>query len=370
MFMQNQMAVGINYFRLLQGVFFLSVILYFGRSLFVPLSFAVLISFVLYPVCKWLENHRVPKTLAIAISILLLVLLVAGLVYLVINQIVQFCDEWPALKEKLLQAIQDFSAFIGERFHISVRDQHVWLNNMAQNASAALLPFLQKTIYTGTITSVLVILIPFYSALILYGRRQFVQFLFLVFPQVPQAEMISILKQTITTFYGFINGTIIVHVIVAVLNSIGLAAIGVPHPILFGVMGSLLTFIPYVGITIGSLVPMAVAWITFGSVWYPIGVVAVFTFVQYLEANIIFPLAVSYRLQVNTLFTLLAIVAGGIIWGASGMILFIPFLGILKLIADHSERMKPISVLLGNGSNNKPSKGIFTRKFRYVSPGK
>ncbi|MGZ5281451.1 MAG: AI-2E family transporter, partial [Bacteroidia bacterium] len=335
----------------------------------VPLSFAVLISFVLYPICKWLENHKVPRTAAIAISILLVVLLVAGLVYLVISQTVQFADEWPALKGKLQQSLHDVSAYIGTRFHISLEDQTAWVENIAKDASTELLPFLQKTIYAGTITSVLVILIPFYSALILYGRRQFVEFLFLVFPQVPQEEMITILRQTITTFYGFINGTLIVHLVVAILNSIGLALIGVPHPILFGVMGSLLTFVPYVGITIGSIVPMAVAWITFGSIWYPIGVVAVFTFVQYLEANIIFPLAVSYRLQVNTLFTLLAIVAGGILWGASGMILFIPFLGILKLIADHSDRLKPISVLLGTEDNNKPVKGVFKRKYRYVKSG-
>jgi predicted PurR-regulated permease PerM len=75
--------------------------------------------------------------------------------------------------------------------------------------------------------------------------------------------------------------------------------------------------------------------------------VAIFAFVQYLEANVIFPLAVSNRLNINALATLVAIITGGIIWGVAGMILFVPFLAIIKLVADHHPKMKIISMLLG-----------------------
>jgi predicted PurR-regulated permease PerM len=92
---------------------------------------------------------------------------------------------------------------------------------------------------------------------------------------------------------------------------------------------------------------MAVSWIKYDSVFYPVGVLIVFVVVQILEANIIFPLAVSQKLKINALITLVVIVAGGIVWGAMGMILFLPFVAILKLIADQIEEMKPIAVLLG-----------------------
>jgi predicted PurR-regulated permease PerM len=85
-----------------------------------------------------------------------------------------------------------------------------------------------------------------------------------------------------------------------------------------------------------------------------LGIIGVFVFVQYLEANIIFPLAVSRRLNVNTLVMLLAIFIGGILWGMSGMILFVPFAGIAKLIADHNPRWTTLSMILGMPS--KPSK--------------
>jgi predicted PurR-regulated permease PerM len=79
-------------------------------------------------------------------------------------------------------------------------------------------------------------------------------------------------------------------------------------------------------------------------------VIAVFSVVQYLEANVIFPLAVSSRLKLNALVTIAAIVIGGILWGVAGLILFIPFLGIMKMIADRTPDLKIWSILLGGES--------------------
>jgi predicted PurR-regulated permease PerM len=96
------------------------------------------------------------------------------------------------------------------------------------------------------------------------------------------------------------------------------------------------------------LLPITIAWVTFGSIWYPLGVIAIFGFVQYLEANVIFPWAVSQKLNLNTLFTIVAIILGGIVWGAAGMILFVPFAAMVKLIAEKTEGGETISYILGN----------------------
>jgi predicted PurR-regulated permease PerM len=146
---------------------------------------------------------------------------------------------------------------------------------------------------------------------------------------------------------------LVVYLTVGLLNSIGLLIIGVPHPFLFGFIASILTFIPYVGIMISSLLPIAVSWITFNSIWYPLGVILVFSVVQALEAYIIFPFAVGSRLKINTLVIIVMITMGGILWGAAGMILFIPFISIVKLIADRTEGLKTLSLLLGDGNHEK-----------------
>lgn len=90
----------------------------------------------------------------------------------------------------------------------------------------------------------------------------------------------------------------------------------------------------------------SVAFITKDSIWNPIGVIGVFAFVQYLEANVIFPKVVGKQLDLSTWATLVAIVAGGIIWGIAGMILFIPMVAILKIIAQNVPEWEPLYILL------------------------
>ena len=87
----------VNWLKLLQYTVLLGVILYVGRSLFVPLSFSLLISFVLYPVCRWLENKGLPRWAAIAICLSVLLLLFGGLAWLLVNQLMRLVEEWPNL---------------------------------------------------------------------------------------------------------------------------------------------------------------------------------------------------------------------------------------------------------------------------------
>jgi len=115
---------------------------------------------------------------------------------------------------------------------------------------------------------------------------------------------------------------------------------------LYGMLCAVMTIIPYIGIFISALLPISVIWMDTGNILYPLGVIAVFTFVQYLEANVIFPKVVGTQLQVSTLAMLVAIIAGGIVWGVAGMVLFIPFVAILKILSDNIEELKPLNLLL------------------------
>ena len=339
----------VNWLKLLQYTVLVGIILYVGRSLFVPLSFALLISFVLYPVCQWMEVKGLPRWAAILVCLLMLLILFGGLAWLLVNQLMRLIEEWPNLQQKLEGAFLKLSSMLEESAGIKVARQVDWLESMGNNIAANILGMVQNVLYTSVMSVVLLVLIPLYVALILFNREQLAKALYSLFSRSEHHKIRTILHETITTYYNFIKGMAIVYAVVGTLNTIGLLLLGVPHALFFGVVASILTFIPYVGITIGAILPMAVAWITYDSLWYPLGVVIIFAVVQYLEANLIFPWAVSYRLQVNMLFTLLAIVAGGILWGASGMILFIPFLAILKLIAEKHENMRPISLLLSGG---------------------
>ena len=326
-----------------------SAILYFGRDVFIPISYALLISFVLYPLCNWLEARGLSRMAAIFISITLLLILLMAVVSLLMLQVFDFVEEWPQLQSKLSASIKQVSEYIIASFGVSQEQQAHWLSQAGDQAAGNLMTFVQHTISFSVLSIVLLIIIPVYAALILYYRSLWSTVLYKLFSSDRKNEIHEILILTVKTYSNFLKGMGLVYLIVGVLNSIGLLLLGVPHAILFGFVASVLTFIPYIGIMVGSLLPIAMAWITYDSIWYPAGIVMLFAFVQYLEANIIFPFAVSRRLQVNTFVMLVAIFCGGVLWGVSGMILFVPFIGIVKLIADHDPKLKTLALALGTG---------------------
>ncbi|WP_281226176.1 AI-2E family transporter [Flavobacterium aquiphilum] len=339
--------------EIFQYLFIALVILYFGRSLFIPLSFALLISFLLYPVCRWLEQKGMNKSIAIGLSLVSVLFIFIAILYLLFAQIIEFSNEWESLEVKFEETLNQWSAFLTNQFGINEEKQLNYIKNVLTNSGSQVFSLLKNTVYSFSESLFYLLIIPIFSALILFYRQLLVQALYHIFP-LDKKEMIhEIILETIQEYYKFIKGMLAVYLIVGILNSIGLAIIGVPYPFLFGFTASILTFIPYIGIMVSSLLPITVAWITFNSIWYPIGVIAVFSLVQVLEAYIIFPYAVGSRLKINTLAILIMVIAGGILWGAAGMILFIPFISILKLLANRTESLKPLSLLLSDGKSKK-----------------
>ncbi len=332
--------------EILQLIVLTGIILYFGRTLLIPLSFATLISFILYPICKWLEKKGVNKSISIVFSIVLISGLIGAIFYLLFSQLIEFTFEWQIFKAKIIEAHNKLSILIAEQFGVSSESQLAFIKKSIGNVQ--LIQLLQNTAYSLSESAFYVLLIFIFSALILFYRKLLTNVLYRLFPSDKKTIIHEILVETIHAYYSFMKGMLLVYLIVGTLNSIGLYIVGIPHPILFGFIASILTFIPYVGIMIASLLPITVSWIEFNSIWYPIGVIVVFTIVQLLEAYIIFPIAVGGRLRINTLVIIVMIVLGGILWGAAGMILFIPFISIVKLIADRTESLSVLSILLSD----------------------
>ncbi|HAO47342.1 MAG TPA: AI-2E family transporter [Chitinophagaceae bacterium] len=330
------------------------LLLYSGQTLFVPLFYGLFIAIVLYPVCRWLEKHGFSKSMAIGTGLLLVLLLFAVLIWIIFLQFNAFMSDWPELKAKLQPALNDGQQWLETNFNLSIASQNEWWQktsgNLSANSTGMLEGFFSKTA-SGLFA---LFIIPVFAALFLYNRRDFVSFLEKLFGDDHKERLHHILHQTIGTYFHFIKGMVIVYLLVGILNSIGLLVLGIRHAILFGFLTAIMTIIPYVGITISALLPITIAWITKDSIWYPLGVVGVFVLVQYLEANVIFPRVVATQLNISTWATLVAIIAGGILWGVSGMILFIPFLGMLKLVTDNVPEWEALNILIRR--NEKPKK--------------
>lgn len=342
--------------KVLTAMLLVIFILYVGQTLFIPLFYGLFIAMVLYPVCRRLEKHRFSKSMAIAVSLSILAILFSILVWLLILQFNALRQDIPELKEKFSPSLALLQNWISSDLNISIAAQNEWWQQTSDGLAAKAPGFLSG-ILTKTISGVFTLfIVPVFAALFLYNRKDLILFVEKLAGGENITRLHQVLHKTIDTYFDFIKGMVLVYILVGILNSIGLLALGIEHAVLFGFLTAVMTIIPYFGIIISALLPITVAWITKGSIWYPLGVIAVFAFVQYLEANIIFPRIVGKQLNISTWITLAAVIAGGILWGVSGMILFVPFAAILKLITDDIPEMEAINVLLRRNSKIKNRK--------------
>lgn len=330
--------------RYIQIVLFGGLVLYFGKILFVPMFMGLLIAMVMYPVCKWQEARGFPRSVAITICLLIVIILFLALIGLLGWQIAIFRSDLPAIKKSLSVLLPQLQEWIVRNWGIAIEKQNQWIDNSLGGLSAG--NIIQTSFHATTSFLFSLFITPIYSALFLYHRKTFVKALHLAVSTKYKGQLDKILAETTHTYFNYIKGLVLVYIIVGILNSVGLLALGIKHAVLFGMLTAIMTIIPYIGIIVSAMLPISIAFLTKDSAWYPIGVIGVFSFVQYLEANVIFPRVVGTQLNVSTWATLVAIVAGGVLWGVAGMILFIPFVAILKIITDNLEPGTALNTLL------------------------
>jgi predicted PurR-regulated permease PerM len=332
--------------RFLQIIFFLSAILYFGRDILIPLLYGLFIAIILYPFCKKLEKHHWPKSLSITAGLLIVIAGFVLVCYLFIYQLNLLRNDLPAISQKIQPAVVQIQEWIRLNIGISGITQEHWWTKMQDSFENNISQIIQLSLTTALNSIMILLLIPVFAVLFLYERNSFVYFLTSIAGNRFSKSLHTILRDVIHTYSNFIRGMVVVYFIVGCLNTVGLLALGIPHALLFGMLTAIMTIIPYVGIFVSALIPVSIAWLSKDSMWYPGGVIAVFAIVQYLEANVIFPRVVGTKLKISTWAMLVAIIAGGLLWGVSGMILFIPLLGIFKIILDYIPEWGSIKFLL------------------------
>jgi predicted PurR-regulated permease PerM len=231
------------------------------------------------------------------------------------------------------------------------------LNEFLQSVGTYLSMIVMAT--TGTLTTIGIILI--YIFFFMFYRSKFKNFLLMITPSGKHEKTNLIITQISYVTQQYLSGVLIVVVILAVLNSVGLIIISIRHALFFGILAGILNIIPYIGSFLGGLLPFVMALLTRES-WGPaIAVACVFAFNQFMENNFLTPHIVGGKVKVNPLATIIALLIGGYLWGVAGMIMFIPFLGIAKIIFDNIETLNPYGYLIGEETN---TSGIAANKMR------
>jgi predicted PurR-regulated permease PerM len=111
--------------------------------------------------------------------------------------------------------------------------------------------------------------------------------------------------------------------------------------------------VPFVGNLTGNLLAVLMVVVQGGGTGMIFGVLITYATVQFFQTYILEPLVVGAEVNINPLFTIIILVAGELVWGIPGMVLAIPLLGIVKIICDHIEPLKPYGFLIGQEKKKK-----------------
>lgn len=322
-----------------------------AKNILIPFTIAVVFTFLLLPVSVKLQKWRFPKALAILISILLALSVFMAMIYFFYSQVVSFVNDWPVLKETMTGKWVSFQQFISETFHVSQLEQQVWLKTKIQeSASTGGVLVLGIFSATGTFLASFA-LIPIYIFFLSFYQDKFREFVRLIATEGKHEQALLVVKKVSLVSQKYLIGIFLDVIILSVLNSTGFLILGLPHAILFGVLASMLNIIPYIGVLIGSTLPILMAFLTKDAMSYPLAVGGICFVVQFLDNNFITPYVVGSSVSINPLTATLVLIASALIWGIPGMILCMPLTGMAKVVCDNVESMKPYGFLLGEEVN-------------------
>jgi predicted PurR-regulated permease PerM len=310
-----------------------------ASDIIVPMAYAAILAVVMRPLVIRLERKKLPTGVAITLVLLVTIIILALLGWLVITQLVNLANDLPNLESRFQTFADGISTYLRDTFNISTSDQNKLLTDLMKSASGYVGNLLVST--SNALSTF--IQVPIYIFLFLIYRDKFRKFFLSL---LPDNKDISWRKDIEGVVQGYISGLMLVTLIVATLNTVGLLIVGIEHAIFFGLLSGVLTIIPYVGIIIGALFPIVMALITKDSIWYAVGVIIVFSIVQFLEGNFISPRITGSKVSINALAAIVALLVGGKIMGIAGMILAVPAIGIVKVLLPHTKHLKPFAILI------------------------
>jgi predicted PurR-regulated permease PerM len=347
---------------LLLGIFLFFYCLEIAKHIFVVFSLAALISILLLPLNTWLEKLKIPRLPAIVICLILVTLVLLLLGFFIYSQMIKFVEDSGLIIQRLTELLHRVSDFFADTFGLDKKKNELWIRESLSGSlkrGGSLIAAISFT--TSTIS--IVGLLPIFIFFMLYYRDFYEQFLLKIFQNESHPQVKITVDKIENVIQNYLVGVLMVTTIISVMNITGLTLLGVKYAFFFGLLAGILNIIPYVGVLIGSSLPVLYTYIAEGSLWHTLGVVIVMWAIQFVEGHFITPNIVGSRVSLNPFAAIIALIIGGQLWGPIGMILFIPYTAVLKVICDSVEPLEPYGFLLGN-----PGRTQKTKKDKPLNP--
>lgn len=340
-----------QYFYFVASIILTCYALTVSSSFLNPLLAAFILAMSLQPLAKNLEVVKIPRILSSVLCVILLIFIILIVVIFFTFQIGNMDFSLNSIQVTYDGIFGKIQFLITDILNISLEEQASLFKEFYISALKNSVYVINNTLsFTTNFLSSLV-LFAISLVFMLYYRKFLVSFLFKIVRSKHHPSLKKIITKISLVVRHYVFGLSFIILIVATLNSVGLFMLGIKNAMIFGIMAAFLTLIPYIGILIGSFLPIIFALFSKDSLWYPVGVLAVFLLVQFLEGNFLTPYIVGRKVSINPFAAIWGLILGGTLLGVIGMLFALPILAIFKVICDEILSLKPIGYLIGNVRN-------------------
>jgi predicted PurR-regulated permease PerM len=235
-------------------VFSLFAILILAKSILIPLAFALLLSFMFYPLVQKFESWGMNKILAAFLSIFLIILILGGGIFLFSTQIIELINEFSHFQDKIILAFTEVTLYINKNVSFVPNLEKNELFNRIKDWLKESAGSLLKQTFSNTatfLTSLLATII--FTFLILIYRKGLTKALSSFSPVDKRERVVKMFKSVQQVGLKYLLGMIILVIVIGLANSLGLWIIGIGNPFLFGFLGAILAIIPYIGTVSGAI---------------------------------------------------------------------------------------------------------------------
>lgn len=372
------------------GIVLAIVALYFGRDIFVPLAIAVLLSFVLAPLVRWLRRLKLPKILAILVAVTLAFAAIGIISVVVGTQVVQLADNLPRYEQTITQKIRSLRSSasgggVVERVTTTIEDLSEELANSEEPSGTAVrrgtsdqphrepTPVIIEQPPAQPLDVIRSIVGPLLTRLATAG----VVIVFVIFILIERQDLrdrfiklagagdlqrtTEAITEAASRVSRYLLMQLVVNVSYGVPIGVGLYFIGVPNAVLWGLLAAVLRFIPYLGPFLAAFFPLALA-IAVDPGWSMLfWTIALIITVELISNNVVEPWLYGASTGLSSFAIIIAAVFWTMLWGPVGLVLSTPLTVCLVVIGRYVPRLEFLGVLLGSDPGLAPEERFYQR---------
>ena len=338
----------------LTGLFIFATVyvLTVAQAVFLPIAIALVLSFLLAPFIRLLTKIWVPEALGAA----LVLFAVGGISAFAISQLAEPAVDWFAKApdafdaiEMKLQAVKDSVLHMNQATEMIEK-----VTALETGAPKRRLVELKGPSLGGTLIGITTEFLGSFIATIillyflLASGDLFLEKLVKVLPTFSDkkraVQIVRDIEKSISTHLVTVT---CINACLGTAIGFSMYFLGMPNPILWGVMGGILNFIPYAGSIVGIVIFTLAAALTFVQLGWIFLVGATYGILSALEGTLLTPMILGKRLTLNPVVVLLSVFLWGWIWGIPGALLAVPLVASFKIICDHVEPLASVGEFLG-----------------------